>query len=319
MNIIESFDNDSSAVINPGFRDGPVLGFPETAVCCFMQSTIDVLFPEICDIPQKPDLRLPVSGAPVRIINYESRGLWQNQPGGSGEQDGTTGSSDDAGISRDEAAGRTETPGASETGDNAGSAPGSKRASGMRTAFALCRLPVGAPSAAAALENLYAAGVRTAVVFGTCGVLKADIGDCSVIIPDSALRCEGTSFHYVPASDEIALNGSYKEEFAQILNSLSVPYRTGKVWTTDAVYRETRNMIEKRRRQGCICVDMECSALAAVATFRRRGFFQFFCAADNLDAPAWDRRSLGTFDLHERRVSIVRSALELASLISEEY
>ncbi|MGI6206200.1 MAG: nucleoside phosphorylase [Anaerovoracaceae bacterium] len=292
MNIIESFDNDSSAVINPGFRDGPVLGFPETAVCCFMQSTIDVLFPEICDVPQKPDLRLPVSGAPVRIINYESRGLWKSQPGCSGEQDGTDGSAE--------------------------SVPGSKRAPGRRTAFALCRLPVGAPSAAAALENLYAAGVRTAVVFGTCGVLKADIGDCSVIIPDSALRCEGTSFHYVPASDEIVLNGSYKEEFAQILNSLSVPYRTGKVWTTDAVYRETRNMIEKRRRQGCICVDMECSALAAVATFRRRGFFQFFCAADNLDAPAWERRSLGTFDLHERRVSIVRSALELASLISDE-
>ena len=48
-----------------------------------------------------------------------------------------------------------------------------------------------------------------------------------------------------------------------------------------------------RKEEGCICVDMECSAIAALAKFRNKEVFQFFYAADNLDAAKWDKRSLG--------------------------
>ncbi len=43
------------------------------------------------------------------------------------------------------------------------------------------------------------------LLFGTCGVLDEDIKATSVIIP-TALRDEGTSYHYQPASSEIAVN-----------------------------------------------------------------------------------------------------------------
>ena len=43
---------------------------------------------------------------------------------------------------------------------------------------------------------------------------------------------------------------------------------------------------------GCVCVDMECSAVAALAQFRGKDIYQFFYAADNLDSEAWDIRSL---------------------------
>ena len=39
--------------------------------------------------------------------------------------------------------------------------------------------------------------------FGTCGVLDRDIEATSIIIPTAALRDEGTSYHYLPASDEV--------------------------------------------------------------------------------------------------------------------
>lgn len=66
------------------------------------------------------------------------------------------------------------------------------------------------------------------------------------------------------------------------------------------------------RLQGCICVDMECSANAATARFRGRELFQFFYAADNLDAEQWDIRSLGNDAKLMEKDRIAMIALELA-------
>ena len=145
---------------------------------------------------------------------------------------------------------------------------------------ALFMVDVGAPMSAGMLEDIYQMGLKKAIVFGTCGVLDKSIEDCSVIIPSCAVRDEGTSYHYAPASDEIAVNETYMDIFTTMLDELQVKYTVGKTWTSDAFYRETPKKVERRRQQGCICVDMECSANAAVAQFRGRDLIQFFYAAD---------------------------------------
>ena len=73
--------------------------------------------------------------------------------------------------------------------------------------------------------------------------------------------------------------------------------------------------MNRRKEQGCICVDMECSANAAAARFRGREFVQFFYAADNLDAKQWDERSLNNYDRLEEKDRIAAVALELAQRI----
>ncbi len=159
--------------------------------------------------------------------------------------------------------------------------------------LALFMSDVGAPACVAALEDIYCMGAERIVMFGTCGVLDAEIADCSIIIPDAAVRDEGTSFHYAPLSDEIAVNTKYIGDFKEMLDGIGCSYTVGKTWTTDGVYRETRGKVERRKEAGCICVDMECSAVAALAWFREKDVFQFFYAADNLNAEVWDERSLG--------------------------
>ena len=57
-----------------------------------------------------------------------------------------------------------------------------------------------------------------------------------------------------------------------------------KTWTTDAFFRETRGKVEKRLKQGCSVVEMECAAMATVAAFRNVKFAQFMWAADSLPA-----------------------------------
>jgi uridine phosphorylase len=184
--------------------------------------------------------------------------------------------------------------------------------------FALFRIGVGAPVAVADIEELHALGIEKFIVFGNCGVLDDSIEDCSVIIPNMALRDEGTSFHYMEPSDTVKLNEKYVNEFKEILDRLGYDYIEGATWTTDAFYRETKEKVARRKEAGAITVEMEASALQAVCNFRGCELFIFFYAGDNLAGEKWDKRSLsGDIKLDEKS-QIAYLALELASKISED-
>lgn len=182
--------------------------------------------------------------------------------------------------------------------------------------LALYMSGVGAPQCVGQQEEIYALGVRCLVLFGTCGVLDREIADCAVILPDAAMRDEGTSYHYAPPSDEIAVNVHHAELFRALMAELKVSCVTGKCWTTDSMYRETREKAARRRASGCVCVDMECASVAAVAAFRGKETLQFFYAADNLDSEEWDARSLSNDAKKDEKDRIAAIALEAARRIA---
>ena len=171
---------------------------------------------------------------------------------------------------------------------------------------------VGAAGCVAVIEDLFAMGLEKLVLFGTCGVLDKSIKDCSIVIPDRAVRDEGTSYHYMSACDEVKVNEGYIDIFKEFLKENGITYSVGKAWTTDGIYRETRNKVNKRKAQGCICVDMECSAVAALAKFREKEILHFFYAADNLDTEHWDPRSLSNYHNLEEKHRIAFLAMEMA-------
>ncbi len=73
-------------------------------------------------------------------------------------------------------------------------------------AFYLSR--VGAPACVAGLEEMIAMGAKKMIIFGCCGVLdEVEVQD-KIIIPSSTIRDEGTSYHYLPAGEEIGLEDS---------------------------------------------------------------------------------------------------------------
>ena len=69
-----------------------------------------------------------------------------------------------------------------------------------------------------------------------------------------------------------------------------IAYRTGKTWTTDGLYRETPGKVARRRAEGCLTVEMECSALCGVARFRDVTFGQILYGGDDVSRLEWDRR-----------------------------
>lgn len=152
---------------------------------------------------------------------------------------------------------------------------------------------VGAPASAAMAEEVIALGAKKLVFFGCCGVLDASIDHGEILVPIAAVRDEGTSYHYLPPSEELELDPQGLSVLQETLKQLGYAYETGKTWTSDGIYRETADRVRERKRQGCIAVEMECAALQAVARFRGVGFLQFLYAADSLGAEQWDRRTLG--------------------------
>ncbi len=149
---------------------------------------------------------------------------------------------------------------------------------------------VGAPIAAGLLEDVIALGCRKFIVCGGCGVLEPGIAVGHLIVVTSAVRDEGTSYHYLPPAREVAANAAGVSALTATLARAGVPYALGKTWTTDAPYRETPNKIAARRAEGCLTVEMESAALMAVAEFRSVVLGQVLYGGDDLSGAEWDHR-----------------------------
>ena len=162
-------------------------------------------------------------------------------------------------------------------------------------AFYLSR--VGAPACVAGIEEVIALGAKKIVLFGSCGILDENKTNGKIIIPTSAFRDEGTSYHYIEANEEIFANRNLIDKLVNCLERCGYPYVKGKTWTTDAIYRETKSLIEERKACGCIAVEMECAAALAVTQFRNIPFVQFLFGADNLDTAEWEPRDLTEYGL----------------------
>lgn len=155
--------------------------------------------------------------------------------------------------------------------------------------FGFFKATVGAPAAAGFLEvAAMRMTARKFVVFGGAGCLNRQIAHGKVMVPSFAYRDEGTSYHYATPADTIQIQNAGK--VADFMESQGIPHVVGGTWTTDAFYRETEDSIQKRRAEGCISVEMECSALQAVCDFRGYELYYFLTGGDLLDAPEWDPR-----------------------------
>lgn len=149
---------------------------------------------------------------------------------------------------------------------------------------------VGAPLAAGLLEEVIAFGCRRFVVVGGAGVLEKGLAVGKLILVEGAVRDEGVSYHYVEPGREIQAQPQALAAIRSVLEARGLPFVSGKTWTTDAPYRETQAMIDARRAEGCLTVEMEAAALLAVAQFRKVLLGQILYAGDDLSGEAWDSR-----------------------------
>lgn len=136
-----------------------------------------------------------------------------------------------------------------------------------RDGFQMGLIPgtVGAPFAVLVAEQLIACGCRHIIGYSSSGAVADWLRLPCLVVPDRALRDEGTSYHYLPPATWVEARGSLAGILARRAVECGLSVHRGPTWTTDAPYRETRTQIERHRADGVLTVEMESAALMALS------------------------------------------------------
>ena len=127
---------------------------------------------------------------------------------------------------------------------------------------------VGAAFAVLIAEELFASGCRLLLSITSAGQIAPLQAPPYFVVIDRALRDEGTSYHYLPASEYSEADVRLTELAREALSTAGMSVRVGASWTTDAPFRETKEAITAALRAGILAVEMEAAALYAFAKAR---------------------------------------------------
>ncbi len=191
---------------------------------------------------------------------------------------------------------------------------------------AVCSTGIGGPSAAIAMEELFACGADTFLRVGTCGGISQQVKAGDLVIAQSAVRQDGTSYEYAPEGYPATADFSVCEALRDAANALNLPHHLGVVQAKDSFYGQhapermpVREALlakwEAYKRLGVLASEMECAAL--------------FCVAATLGArcgcvlnTVWNqtRRDLGIIDpdVHDTDAAIRCGVEALKLLIRKE-
>jgi len=123
---------------------------------------------------------------------------------------------------------------------------------------------IGGPYSVLIAEQLQAAGAKLIIGLTSAGRVSPDLPLPCLVVATSAIRDEGTSYHYLPPASEVVCKSPVTALLERELNSTTGwAVRSGKVWTTDAPYRETKVELEKWAREGVLAVEMQAASLFA--------------------------------------------------------
>ena len=128
---------------------------------------------------------------------------------------------------------------------------------------------VGAPFAVLVAEELFASGCHLLISITSAGQLVELRAPPYFVLIEKALRDEGTSYHYMPASEFSVADPALLSHLDGEFNDIGVAVERGATWTTDAPFRETAEAIAAAQEAGILAVEMEAAALDAFATARK--------------------------------------------------
>ncbi len=150
---------------------------------------------------------------------------------------------------------------------------------------------IGAPYAAMLLESLITRGAKKVIVIGWCGAVTDLLNVGDILLPSKAIVDEGTSKNYKHLDPELPVSAPDLELLGQLsgyLASSGVAHEKGVVWTTDAIYRETKKKVEFFKYLGASAVEMECSALFSVAEYRNISIAGLLIVSDSVASKTWE-------------------------------
>jgi purine-nucleoside phosphorylase len=138
-----------------------------------------------------------------------------------------------------------------------------------------------APDSAFVTEILCAGGIKQLIRVGSCGGLKEDISIGDYVIVNSCQRGDGVSNYYVadnfvPVPDK-PLTDKLAATFKAVGNT-----HVGGCWSTDAIFRETKEIVNAYIEKGSISVDMVTNPFIMIANLFKAQAAAVMVTSDNL-------------------------------------
>jgi len=146
---------------------------------------------------------------------------------------------------------------------------------------------IGGPYTVLVAEQLWAAGAKLIVGITSAGRVAPDLPLPSIVIVDDAVRDEGTSLHYLaPSSNVLTCTPGIVDPLMRELSVVSLHVRRGRVWTTDAPYRETPEQLRFWAERNVLAVEMQAASLFAFADARRAQVAMVALVSNSVDQAA---------------------------------
>ncbi len=131
-------------------------------------------------------------------------------------------------------------------------------------------------------EVMCNAGIEHIIRIGTCGALDENMKVGDLVVVDRAIRGDGVTPYYVGPDFKTMADQGITDTLCAVAKEMGVTVHRGCVWTTDALLRETREIVESKRKEGAIAVDMVSSALLTIAQLHRKKAAAILAISDNV-------------------------------------
>ncbi len=168
-----------------------------------------------------------------------------------------------------------------------------------------------APDTAITTEILCAGGVESLIRIGSCGALQEEIKIGDLIIVTGALRGEGTTAYYVPKNFSTVSHPEIVRALTESAKDLQVRYHLGWVYTTDALFQETPQLIEELEQQRVSAIDMVTSAFLTIAQVRNKKAGAILAVSDECLKGKMGFRDPIFLQAEEKMVEVALKAIHL--------
>ena len=166
-----------------------------------------------------------------------------------------------------------------------------------------------APDTAMTTEILCAAGAETLIRIGSCGSLQDHLKIGDLVIVTGAIRGEGTTSYYVPKNFSTLAHPDIVSGLQRAAESLRVRYHLGRIFTTDALFQETPELIQELHEQNVSSIDMVTSTFLTVAQLRKKKAGAMLAVSDECLTGKFGFRDSAFLTAEEKMAEVAQRAL----------
>jgi uridine phosphorylase len=166
-----------------------------------------------------------------------------------------------------------------------------------------------APDTAITTEILCGAGAESLIRVGSCGSLQEHVRVGDLVVVTGAVRGDGASRYYVAENFSTLAHPDVVNALQKAAEDLSVKCHLGWIFTTDALFQETPELIRQLNQQNVSSIDMVTSTFLTIAQLRGKKAGAVLAVSDECLHGKFGFRDPAFFAAEQKTVEVARRAL----------